>query len=84
MSYEKIIYLGLAMLAVVLIIYMLLPRLKGDTPNMIRSVLFFGALIFLGVDFYNKGKYWYIAVLALGAMAFTAYLTKYRNNKRDE
>lgn len=80
MSAEKIIYLALAMMAVVLVIYLLLPRLKGNTPMIVRTVLFFAAILFLGVDFYQKGKFLYIGVLALGSIGFATYIKMYGNN----
>ncbi|MES2691204.1 MAG: hypothetical protein V4658_12420 [Bacteroidota bacterium] len=80
MSYEKIIYLGLAMLVVVLIIYVLLPKFKGNTPLIFRAVLFFAAMIFLAYDFYMKGKYLYMIALALGSIAFIAYLRMHKND----
>lgn len=79
MSYEKVIYLGLAMLAVVLIIYVLLPKFKGNTPLIFRTVLFFAAMLFLAYDFYMKGKYLYMIALGLGSIAFIAYLRMYSN-----
>lgn len=77
MSYEKVIYLGLAMLAVVLIIYALLPKLKGNTPLIFRAVLFFAAMLFLAYDFYMKGKYLYMIAIGLGSLAFVVYLRMY-------
>lgn len=82
MSYEKVIYLGLAMLVVVLIIYVLIPRLKGNTQLITRAVIFFGAILFLAVDFYLKEKYSYMIALALGSIGFIAYI-KMNGSKKD-
>lgn len=77
MSYEKIIYPLLAMGLVVAVIYVLIPRLKGNAPVILRTTLFFGAIVFLAIDFYMKGKYLFLVPLALGSIAFIVYLKSY-------
>lgn len=84
MSYDQVIYVGLAMLAVVLIIYVLLPRLKGNTPLLFRALIFFAAIAFLGFDFYRKGKYLYMIALALGSIAFAVYLRQYSGSNSNK
>lgn len=76
MSYTKAIYLSLIIAAIVIFMYVILPKLKIDvsTGKIGRIIIFLGMMIYLGVDFYLKEKYWYILILGIGTIAFIIML----------
>ena len=73
---QKLVYLILAVVAIVVFMKIILPKLnlninQGKIP---RAILFLGMMIWLGIDFYLKEKYWYIIFLLLGTAAFLLML----------
>lgn len=72
----KLVYLLLAVLAIVVFMKVILPKLNLNINQgkILRAILFLGMMIWLGVDFYLKEKYWYILFLVLGTVAFLMML----------
>ena len=69
-------YLLLAVLAIVVFMKVILPRLNLNVNQgkVFRAILFLGMMIWLGIDFYLKEKYWYILFLASGSVGFLLML----------
>ena len=69
-------YLLLAVLAIVVFMKVTLPRLNLNVNQgkVFRAILFLGMMIWLGIDFYLKEKYWYILFLAFGSVGFLLML----------
>jgi hypothetical protein len=76
MSISYAIYLALAIAAIVIFMYVILPKLKvtANAGKIGRAIIFLGVMIYLGVDFYLKEKYWYLLVLGLGTVGFLLML----------
>lgn len=68
---------------VTLFYFLLLPKLNIKTQSgmVFRAVVFFAMMGFLAYDFYTKGKYGYILVLAAGSIAFIAVMLRVKKNK---
>lgn len=81
MSTQQIILLA-AVAAIVVFMYVILPMLKlnVNTGKLFRALVFLVVIIFLGIDFYQKEKYWYFIPLALGCIGFL-YMLKTSNPK---
>lgn len=73
---QKLVYLLLAVAAVVVFMKVILPKLNLNINQgkILRAILFLGMMIWLGIDFYLKEKYWYILFLVLGSVAFLMML----------
>jgi hypothetical protein len=73
---QKLMYLLLAVLAIVVFMKVILPRLNLNVNQgkVFRAILFLGMMIWLGIDFYLKEKYWYILFLASGSVGFLLML----------
>lgn len=73
---QKLVYLLLAVAAIVVFMKVILPKLNLNINQgkMLRGILFLGMMIWLGIDFYTKEKYWYILFLAFGSVAFMLML----------
>jgi hypothetical protein len=73
---QKLVYLLLAVAAIVVFMKVILPKLNLNVNQgkVLRAILFLGMMIWLGIDFYLKEKYWYILFLALGTIAFLMML----------
>lgn len=73
---QKLMYLLLAVLAIVVFMKVTLPRLNLNVNQgkVFRAILFLGMMIWLGIDFYLKEKYWYILFLAFGSVGFLLML----------
>ena len=73
---QKLVYLLLAVLAIVVFMKVVLPRLNLNVNQgkVLRAILFLGMMIWLGIDFYLKEKYWYILFLVLGSVGFLLML----------
>lgn len=69
---QKLVYLLLAVVAIVVFMKIILPKLNLNINQgkILRAILFLGMMIWLGIDFYLKEKYWYILFLVLGSVAF--------------
>lgn len=84
MSTEKIIMLLGGVVAIILFMYVILPKLKLNINQgkALRLALFAGIIVALGIDFYQKEKYWYMLVLLLGSIGFGVMLydSKGKNN----
>lgn len=73
---QKLVYLLLAVVAIVVFMKIILPKLNLNINQgkILRAILFLGMMIWLGIDFYLKEKYWYILFLVLGTLAFLMML----------
>lgn len=73
---QKLVYLLLAVSAIVVFMKVILPKLNLNINQgkILRAILFLGMMIWLGIDFYLKEKYWYILFLVLGTLAFLMML----------
>lgn len=73
---QKLVYLLLVVVAIVVFMKIILPKLNLNINQgkILRAILFLGMMIWLGIDFYLKEKYWYILFLALGTVAFLMML----------
>jgi len=73
---EKLVYLLLAVLAIVVFMKVILPKLNLNVNQgkLLRAILFLGMMIWLGIDFYLKEKYWYVLFLTLGSVGFLLML----------
>ncbi len=73
---QKLVYLLLAVSAIVVFMKVVLPKLNLNINQgkILRAILFLGMMIWLGIDFYLKEKYWYILFLVLGSVAFLVML----------
>jgi hypothetical protein len=73
---QKLMYLLLAVLAIVVFMKVVLPKLSLNVNQgkLLRAILFLGMMIWLGIDFYLKEKYWYILFLVLGSVGFLLML----------
>lgn len=73
---QKLVYLLLVVVAIVVFMKIILPKLNLNINQgkILRAILFIGMMIWLGIDFYLKEKYWYILFLALGTVAFLMML----------
>jgi hypothetical protein len=73
---QKLVYLLLAVVAIVVFMKVVLPKLNLNVNQgkLLRLVLFFGMMIWLGIDFYLKGKYLYLIVIAIGSIGFLLML----------
>ncbi|MFN3445515.1 MAG: hypothetical protein ACK44D_07235 [Bacteroidia bacterium] len=73
---QKLVYLLLAVAAIVVFMKVILPKLNlnMNQGKILRAILFLGMMIWLGIDFYLKEKYWYILFLVLGSVAFLMML----------
>ena len=73
---QKLVYLLLAVLAIVVFMKVILPKLNLNVNQgkLLRAILFLGMMIWLGIDFYLKEKYWYVLFLALGSVGFLLML----------
>ncbi len=73
---KKLVYLLLAVAAIVVFMKIILPKLNLNINQgkILRAILFLGMMIWLGIDFYLKEKYWYILFLVLGSVAFLMML----------
>lgn len=69
-------YLLLAVVAIVVFMKVILPRLNLNVNQgkVFRAILFLGMMIWLGIDFYLKEKYWYILFLTFGSIGFLLML----------
>ncbi|MCU0442029.1 MAG: hypothetical protein MUE96_06500 [Bacteroidia bacterium] len=78
---QAIVLIG-AVVAIVLVFYVILTKLKLAQQNglWLRAVLFFAMMGYLAYDFYMREKYGYIAFLAIGSIAFVLLL---RAKKRE-
>ena len=54
-------------------IYLVIPRVGLLKKNslLIKSILFFGGLLFISIDFVRQEKYVILLPVAMGALAFT-------------
>lgn len=79
----KLIWLLLAVAAIVVFFYVVLPKLNlGHKSALIfRSVIFAAMMIYLGVDFIQKEKYAYLAVLAIGTIGFVLMVSNTKPKK---
>lgn len=82
MSTQQIILLAIVA-AIVVFMYVILPKLNlnVNTGKLFRALVFLVVIIFLGIDFYQKEKYWYFIPLALGSIGFLFML---KNSKEKE
>ncbi len=73
---QKLVYLLLAVVAIVVFMKIILPKLNLNINQgkILRAIIFLGMMIWLGIDFYLKEKYWYILFLVLGTVAFLMML----------
>jgi hypothetical protein len=73
---QKLVYLLLVVVAIVVFMKIILPKLNLNINQgkILRAILFLGMMIWLGIDFYLKEKYWYILFLVLGTVAFLMML----------
>ena len=73
---QKLVYLLLAVLAIVVFMKVILPKLNLNVNQgkLLRAILFLVMMIWLGIDFYLKEKYWYVLFLALGSVGFLLML----------
>jgi hypothetical protein len=73
---QRLVYLILAVVAIVVFMKIILPKLNLNINQgkILRAILFLGMMIWLGIDFYLKEKYWYIIFLLLGTAAFLLML----------
>lgn len=73
---QKLVYLLLVVVAIVVFMKVILPKLNLNINQgkILRAILFLGMMIWLGIDFYLKEKYWYILFLVLGSVAFLMML----------
>lgn len=73
---QKLVYLLLVVVAIVVFMKIILPKLNLNINQgkILRAILFLGMMIWLGIDFYLKEKYWYILFLVLGSVAFLVML----------
>jgi hypothetical protein len=73
---QKLVYLLLAVLAIVVFMKVILPKLNLNVNQgkLLRAILFLGMMIWLGIDFYLKEKYWYVLFLTLGSVGFLLML----------
>lgn len=78
MGIYNVTLLALTILAGMLFYYLLLPKLNksGAYANLFKALLFLGAVGFLAYDFYSKGKYSYLIVLAGGSIAVFVFLLR--------
>jgi len=69
------IWLLLAVICIIMIMYVVLPalKLKTDTGKWFKGIAFASIIIVLAIDFWQKEKYSYFWFLGLGAIGF--YLT---------
>lgn len=82
MSITQALLLIGAVVFVVVVFYVVLPKLKLAQQNglWIRAILFFSMMGYLAYDFYMREKYGYIAFLAIGSIGFVLLL---RAKKRE-
>lgn len=82
MSITQALLLIGAVVFVVVVFYVVLPKLKLAQQNglWIRAILFFSMMAYLAYDFYQREKYGYILFLAAGSVAFVMLL---RAKKRE-
>jgi len=80
---QKLVYLLLAVLAIVVFMKVILPKLNLNVNQgkLLRAILFLGMMIWLGIDFYQKEKYWYVLFLALGSVGFLLMLKDSRQKE---
>ena len=73
---QRLVYLILAVVVIVVFMKIILPKLNLNINQgkILRAILFLGMMIWLGIDFYLKEKYWYIIFLLLGTAAFLLML----------
>jgi hypothetical protein len=73
---QKLVYLLLAVVAVVVFMKVVLPKLNLNVNQgkLLRLVLFFCMMLWLGIDFYQKGKYLYLLIIAIGSVGFLLML----------
>jgi hypothetical protein len=73
MSNASIVIILIVLVAVVIFVYGIMPRISSQNPNTgswVRLMIFTFIAAYLGWDFYSKQKYGYIFVLILGSVAF--------------
>lgn len=84
MSNVTVVIILAVLVAVVVIMYGIMPRISNSSPNAanwIRLTTFTLIALYLGFDFYTKQKNGYIIVLLLGSAAF--YIAIIRNIKKN-
>ncbi len=71
-------------IVVMLIYYFIVKKMKPTQKSgmIVRGVLFFAMIGYLAYDFYTKGKYWYILILAAGSVAFVMLLLSQKNKEQ--
>ena len=59
MNNEKLIYMLLAVAAILVFVRVILPKLNlgVNSGKIFRAIVFFGMMVFLTIDFYQKEKY---------------------------
>ncbi len=72
-SYETYIWAGGLIVAGILLVYLVLPKLfkNYQTEKGIKLLIFYAMMGYLSYDFYLKEKYLYILFFAIGAAVFT-------------
>lgn len=73
---ERIIYLILAVAAIVVFMYVVLPRLKLTQLNgkLFRLILFIVMMLVLLVDLFRKEMYLYMFIAGIGSIGFLVML----------
>lgn len=81
-----LVVLVLAVATIVAFFYLILPKLnlRVETGKWIRGILFSGVILYLAYDFYLKGKYAWIAILAAGSVSFFMLLTAKKKEDRQD
>jgi hypothetical protein len=84
MSTIQVILILLLLGAILVFMYVILPRI-GDASSksgkLVRAILFLIVVGYLSYDFYIKGKYAFLAVLVIGSLAFFKALFSVRKDK---
>jgi hypothetical protein len=83
MSTLQIILLCLGLIAAIVFMYVLLPKLSQsnrDAGKWARLIIFMTIIGFLSYDFYLKQKYFFLIVMGLGTFAFVIAL--FRNDRK--
>lgn len=76
MTIERSIYLILAVVAIIVFMYVVLPRIKLNQSNgkLIRLILFVVMMLVLLVDLFRKEMYLYMLVVSIGSIGFLLML----------
>lgn len=73
MTTTKIILLCALLIGIVVFMYVILPRIgdaQSKSGKIVRLILFLMVVGYLGFDFYTKGKFGFLLIIALGSFAF--------------